>query len=154
MIETRGNLWDTPGYAVRVITTNGTVKRDGTCVMGRGCAKEARDKFPGVDARLGLLLTQHGNRCFRLGKYSFTHPEDRPEPFTLASMPVKHNWWEVADLKLIATSAWQLMDMADKFDWPNVLMPRPGCGNGQLDWEIVGKHLRNLLDDRFTVITF
>lgn len=34
-----------------VVTTNGCVKSDGTCVMGRGVAQEARDRFDGIDKR-------------------------------------------------------------------------------------------------------
>jgi len=34
-----------------------------------------------------------------------------------------------------------------------VYLPRPGCGYGYLDWEIVKKELEPILDDRFIVIT-
>jgi hypothetical protein len=44
--ELFGNLWEFDG--IIVITTNGFVKRDGTCVMGRGCAKQATIKLPGL----------------------------------------------------------------------------------------------------------
>jgi hypothetical protein len=43
--------------------------------------------------------------------------------------------------------------MADKFRWQHIVMPRPGCGNGGLDWADVEPVLSKLLDDRFTVIT-
>jgi hypothetical protein len=33
-------------------------------------------------------------------------------------------------------------------------MPRPGCGNGKLDWRVVRLILRPYLDDRFTVVSF
>jgi hypothetical protein len=35
----------------------------------------------------------------------------------------------------------------------NVLVPRPGCGNGQLDWEDVKPILLDHFDDRFIVVT-
>ena len=140
MKEATGNLWDYPAQ-VRAITTNGFVKNNGECVMGRGCAKEARDKFPGLAIYLGQMIKAHGNRCFNLGN-------------GLVSFPVKHNWWEKADPDLIVQSAHQLVTMADKFGWKSVVIPRPGCGNGQLNWDDVKKVIEPILDDRFTIITF
>ena len=42
MIEIKGSLFNEPCDAF-CITTNGFIKKDGTCVMGRGCAKQAAD---------------------------------------------------------------------------------------------------------------
>jgi len=55
---------------------------------------------------------------------------------------------------LIRQSARQLVEMADKFGWGSVVLPRPGCGNGGLDWDDVRPILEAILDDRFTVVTF
>ena len=133
-------MWDVP-TEIRVITTNGFVKRNGECVMGAGCAKEANERFPGLALKLGRYIKQYGNRCFRLGD-------------GLASFPVKHHWKEQADLELIKKSCGELMAMADKFSWNDVLLPRPGCGNGRLTWEEVKPVISELLDDRVTVIIF
>ena len=48
MIETSGNLWHfhTQGRWV-VTTTNGSVRKDGCAVMGRGVAREAAAKLLG-----------------------------------------------------------------------------------------------------------
>ena len=43
MKEVFGDLWEFDG--IIAITTNGFVKRDGTCVMGRGCARQAAVRF-------------------------------------------------------------------------------------------------------------
>jgi hypothetical protein len=39
------------------ITTNGFVKSNGECVMGRGIARTCRDRFAGLARRLGWMIT-------------------------------------------------------------------------------------------------
>lgn len=135
MKEAFGNLWDYPADW-RVITTNGFVKNNGQAVMGRGCAKEAATKYVTLPVELGSLLKRHGNHLFVLMQYK------------LITFPVKHNWWEKADLKLISQSAAELFEL----NFNNVVMPRAGCGNGQLSWEEV-KPILEYLPDSITVIT-
>lgn len=147
MKETRGNLWDFDADFT-VITTNGTIKRNGAVVMGRGCAREARDRFPMLDEELGHRLRMTGNHVHVLSS-------------GIVSFPVKHNWWEQADVALIEQSARELqelgLDMDGAFGVSRVasfVMPRPGCGNGGLTWDVVKPIIEPILDDRFTVITF
>jgi len=146
MKNVKGNAWDVYlDYDALCITTNGTVKNNGECVMGAGIAKTAKEKFPKVPRILGTYIKKYGNRCFIIGKINNTH---------LVSFVVKHNWWENADIKLIKKSCKEVSEMADKFGWNKILLPRPGCGNGKLKWEDVEPVLQELLDDRFYVITF
>jgi hypothetical protein len=144
MINVYGDAWELlahENYDVLCITTNGYVKRNGECVMGAGIAKTARDNIPGIALRLGTLISKHGNRCFRL----------TPK---LATFVVKHNWYEDADLDLIRKSCKEITEMADKFGWSKVLIPRPGCGNGKLSYKVVEPILQELLDDRFHIVTW
>lgn len=151
MIEVTGNLWTYPAD-VRVITTNGTVKKNGECVMGRGCAREAKQTIPEIALVLGSKIKEHGNKVFFLGNLSV-------DPIVhLYSFPVKHNWYEKADIKLIRESAEDLFYQLDSV-YPNdeghvFVLPRPGCGNGGLKWNEVKPVLEPILDDRFHVITF
>ena len=145
MQEAIRNLWDQTCNEVVVITTNGIVKPDRRAVMGAGCAREARDRFPGIDLKLGYYLEQHGNRPFNLGIW---------DGIRIVSFPTKHNWRDPSDPALIWESAYQLAMMADKFHWASVVMPRPGCGNGQLSWPDVKAIIAPILDDRFTVVSF
>lgn len=150
MREAYGDLWDfvVDNGGILVITTNGTVKKDGRAVMGRGIALEATKRFPYITKELGVLLTDQGNHVFDLGELRIGKYEVH-----IVSMPVKHNWWEKADPKLIQRSAFELDQKATEKGWPSVWMPRPGCGNGGLRWEDVKPRIEDILDDRFIAVT-
>jgi hypothetical protein len=146
----RGNIWDKGrGVDALVITTNGYVKKNGAAVMGRGIARQALQRFPGIDQWLGWHIEQFGNKVFVLNNDLWA-----PGHGHLVSFPVKHNWWESASLDLIEDSAHQLAKLRVDFGWKQVFMPRPGCGNGNLEWEEVREVLRPILDNHFTLFTW
>jgi hypothetical protein len=140
MRETTGNIWDYLGRAVIAITTNGSVDRNGDAVFGRGCAMQALAYLPDLKQRLGRLLRESGNHVHDLGD-------------GIVSFPVESTPWENPDPRLIARSARELRDLADLSGWELVVVPRPGCGGGGLDWREVRPLLESELDDRFLVIT-
>ena len=141
MKETFGNMWGSCfDGCVKVITTNGYIKRDGTAVMGRGCAKEAATKFKDLPKALGLKLAREGNRVFYF-----------PE-FDIVTFPVKHRWDEKADIDLIKKSAEELRDIAT-ITSAYFLLPRPGCKNGELKWGDVKLVIEDILPDNVIVIT-
>jgi hypothetical protein len=131
--EVNGNLvkhWS-EGNIIGV-TTNGFVKEDGRCVMGAGIAKSIRDAVPDIDLEVGEHIVRNGNV---------------PAFFPAASIftfPVKHVWWENADLDLIYRSAQYI---ACK-NLTRIDIPRPGCGNGKLDWSDVKPVLEKAFGDR------
>jgi hypothetical protein len=63
-------------------------------------------------------------------------------------------WAAVADIKIIAKSCAELVALTDSVGWKTVVLPRPGCGAGELFWEQVSPVLEATLDDRFHVIDF
>ena len=161
MREIRGNLWDwysKPGTTV-FITTNGMVRKDGAAVMGRGCALEAKQRFPGVEYLLGRLL-KDGCPCDTCKELGFDLlPHNRihslhPLAEGVATFPVKHKWFEEADLALIQSSVEQMQKLLWFLDaaMPTFVLPRPGCGNGRLTWEQV-RPLLEELHDNVLVIT-
>jgi hypothetical protein len=155
MITQYGNIWDEiDNCDAIVITTNGTVKANGACVMGRGIAREARDRYPGVDLTLGQLIQSKGNLVFKLDRPIWSGPLRPYVALRLVSFPVKHNWYEKACLTLIESSTVSLRLLADIEKWKMVIMPRPGCGNGNLKWEDVRPVIEPILDDRFVVMSF
>lgn len=139
------DLW-TVDCDARCITTNGTVKANGRGVMGRGCAKEAKERFFALELRLGQHLRQMGNCVGVLLVDASLGP--------LVVFPVKHAWHERADLDLIVASAHELVALTNVQGWKDVVLPRPGCGNGHRSWEReVRPLLQPILDDRFLVVT-
>ena len=126
MKEIFGNLFAYHGRKgfVVCITTNGYLKKDGTGVMGRGCAREAVEIDPSLPMLLGKSLKCRGNVVSRL----------TPE---IIAFPVKHSWEQDADPALILQSATQLKAMAEVTPNITYILPRPGCANGRLEWQDV-----------------
>ena len=172
MKEIIGNLFDQNWADAICITTNGFVKRNGEAVMGRGCAAAATQKYPGIALDLGRNLMSVGNIPTQL---------KTTENFTIFSFPVKRRsglcdvtksnvvnhmksrfqpnqsvpgWALVADKQLIIKSAERMMETADRLNLKSIVIPRPGCGAGELSWEDIGPALHKVLDDRFFAITF
>ena len=172
MKQATGNLWDSIGKAdVLCITTNGFVKRNGEAVMGRGCASQAKNRYPGIALRLGTVLKAEGNTCSELWKddktlvYSFPVKHDRMlcvdkndlvphmrERIRLGD--VAPGWAIKADIDLILKSAHELVYLANTNKWSSIIIPRPGCGAGELQWTNVYPTLSQILDNRFTAVTY
>lgn len=138
MIIVKGNLWNFKADW-KIITVNGSIRKDGCAVLGRGCALEATHKYPQLQRLLGARIRTYGNRvhCFL--------------PYKLLTFPVKHEWWEQADIDLIALSTHQLSRWI--FPDSSYVMPRAGCGNGRLQWAVVHPILSRL-PDNVSVIDF
>lgn len=177
----RGSLLQQVADAI-CLTTNGAVKGTGQAVMGRGCAREAAHRWPALPQRLGDLLRASGNRVHLLtipGPDGPSLASHGPLPFHLLSFPVKPvaaictgtnvvphlaaqwsvgetipGWACKADLSIIRQSAEELVALTTTMRWARVVLPRPGCGAGALDWTTVEPLLQGILDDRFQVISF
>ena len=63
-------------------------------------------------------------------------------------------WALKADKNLIMKSAQLMMEAADRLRLTSIVIPRPGCGAGELSWKDISPGLHKLLDDRFYSITF
>lgn len=159
LVEIKGDLFRQMADAI-CITTNGFTRTDGRAVMGRGCARQAVAKWPRIEQVLGQRLLDGGNQVWALTiqegeRIFFKNPPvgARGLPYHVVSFPVKHHWKEQADLDLIKRSAHQLMDMIKEKGWTKVILPRPGCGNGRLTWDMVKPVLSEILDFRVVVIS-
>jgi hypothetical protein len=124
------DIWGLADRADAVcITTNGNTDRFGNAVMGKGIAAQAKQRFPGIEVTLGSFL-RHGDNV--------PYPIHNGFP-TLVSFPTKYNWREDASLFLIEKSAKFLGDMIINYGWrqERVVITRPGCGLGNLTWDVV-----------------
>jgi len=140
MQEIIGDLWSYQGRGVLVLTTNGSLTRAGRAVLGRGCARQAGERYPDLALRLGTLLRDHGNHVHELGD-------------ELVSFPVEETAWSHPDPRLIRRSAEELRALVDRAGFQLVIVPRPGCGFGGLSWPEVRPLLADLFDERFLVIS-
>lgn len=144
MKEDVGNLWTYASDAV-VITTNGTLNKRGANIMGKGTAAQAKALWPGLPFFVGNWITRQGNVPGFFQKTSDYKP--------IATLPVKWDWRDDADIGLIVSSCVRIEQMFNGFDREYVVtMPRPGCGAGGLDWANVKPLIEPLLSDRFIVL--
>jgi len=140
--------------------------------MGRGCARQATELWPPIAKLLANRIHMHGNivnHVFDVGVtsiYSFPVKPDLEVVKYDKSNVIEHmrhrvevgstiaGWVAVAHKEVIIRSAHQIVEVANKTNASLVAIPRPGCGAGGLDWNVVGPWIENILDDRFWVIGY
>lgn len=174
------DLWSYWGQADAVcITTNGFVKNSGLAIMGAGNAKQAKDRFPGVERNYGSLLKREGHKV-QVIPGTQTNLLDAVQT-ALVAFPTKPVMWRIrntTDLshvlpayrhqfnighevpgwmcfssrRLIEASAGQLFRLACEQNWQSIILPCPGVGNGGLHMSEVMPILEAYLDDRFTMV--
>lgn len=138
-----GNMWTVfTQVDLFCITTNSYIRKDGELVMGRGIARQARDRYPGLGLALGNAISDAGMH----GKvYGLLVSPSWPIK-KLAAFQVKVNWQANADLDIIKKSAQALWKFATANPDKSIALNFPGIGYGRLDYnnvlEIV-KHLPN-----------
>jgi hypothetical protein len=152
MLERFGEFWDVaPEYEVLVCTTNLKLNRKDELIMGGGIARAFKARFPHLPALWGLqrkMLDVHGVERFLFFDTSLSADNQH-----LVGLPTKYDWTEDSDIDLIDTGLEALRKFADIFKVKKVLMTRPGCGLGNLDWNGQVRDLvSHWLDDRFTVV--
>lgn len=153
MRETQGDLWtwDDGNVVARVITTNGFVKNDGSAVLGAGVAKQAVERFGHqLEQMVGTYIVKYGNHV-----HAFRPKPELGRPYWLITFPVKPDrapdgrpgFLADADERLIVRSAKELLAFyLGMIEEGTVVMPRPGCGNGHLEWDDIRGALAHELD--------
>ena len=111
-------------------------------VMGKGIALEFRKRFPD-------MYDEYMARCaakrVRLGEpYLF----QRPTPPWVLNFPTKDHWRSVSRLSRIVAGLEYLERHYREWDIESLAVPPLGCGQGRLEWPVVGpllfRHLSRL----------
>jgi len=156
------NFWDVyTKYNGVCCTINTVVKSNGDLVMGAGIAKAFASKFPNLPRIWGTKISQWPQSFTNiivtpycgLPSHLLTQPKNAfIYDCCFIAFPTKHHYKNSSDIKLIERSAKQLALVTDAMCWTKVLLPRPGCGCGSLQWSDVKEVLADILDKRFDII--
>lgn len=146
------------------ITTNGQYTMQGLAAMGGGCAGVCARRWPETAQRLGRMLKTFGtNIPFVIGALdedgNYLEPtremiKEKTFKCLIFSFPTINNLIQGANLQLIKQSATVLKDYVEQFELKNVILARPGVGIGGLSWSEVKPAIEEILDDRFTIVSF
>ena len=123
--EEQKDLWhsDFDSYW-RGTTVNGTVNSHGQAVMGAGCALEAAHRYPWLSFRYGQRL-----QLFDFGVCLIVEAK-------LILFPTKRHPREDSRISLIRQSCKEVRTLFEGTEI-KIVLPRPGCGYGNLDWRTV-----------------
>ncbi len=120
----RGDIWSVWKKPLHTccITTNSVIV-NGRLVMGKGIAKEAANRFPDLPKIMGLAIA------------GMTEPYYLREcPQQLICLQTKIHWRDPSPLWLVQRSLEKLGEIAERNPSRIYNLPRPGCGQGRLDW--------------------
>jgi len=130
-----GNMWTDSTADFKLFTANATVRKDGALVMGRGCALEAQQLFPGCNKVFGGIIKEYDGNIYGV----ILHPE-----LPLGAFQVKWHFKDYAQLELIEYSVKMLSSMALAQPDKTFAVNFPGIGYGRLDRSVVLKVIEGL----------
>lgn len=134
LVEASGNLLDAPVDAlVNPVNTVG--------VMGKGLALQFKQAFP---TNFAAYATACARNEVRIGEV-FVHRTDVLQPRYILNVPTKKHWREPSSLEDVRAGIEALVATVRELQIPSVAVPRLGCGEGGLSFEVV----RPLIVDAF-----
>jgi len=108
-------------------------------IMGKGLALEFKNRFP-------EMFKDYAERCargeVRLGKPYIYESLLQPQ---IINFPTKDHWRSVSNLQDITQGLEYLANHYKKWGITSLAVPPLGCGEGQLEWRIVGPTLYRYL---------
>lgn len=109
-------------------------------VMGKGVALEFKNRFPD-------MYEDYMARCKR-GEVKLGRPYlfKRLVPPWILNFPTKEHWRSVANLTKIVEGLEYLLKHYKTWGIESLAVPPLGCGQGQLEWKIVGPTLYRVLN--------
>ena len=137
MVLIQGDIWDyIQPSVILLFTANSYIDSKGRLVMGKGFAREVKERFPGIEEVFGRNLPH-------LGEYGlFIIPSPQPAMVTaIGAFQVKHHFRDPADLTLIQKSIDDLQIEALKHPYLTYFLNFPGIGAGGL-----GRYKKKILE--------
>ena len=128
MTEKNCHLW-LESAEFRCILTSGAVS-GGAAVLETRSARDAAGKFAGIAEDLGSMILSRGNHVTLV----------RPG---LIAFPIKQYQLSGPSKQIIERSAKELAELVKA---AKTILPKPGCGAGELAWEDVKTALAGLPD--------
>lgn len=151
MREAFGDVWQMEGDAICITTNLEYRERDGVkrAIMGGGVAGEAARLCKGIDRLYAQKLLDGDHGVTFLGARNIGS-----KPQLLIAFPTKRLVAQQSSMELVALSALQLQRIIKLHDLKQVLLPRPGCGLGGLQWSNVRPLLDAVFDDRVIAVGY
>jgi uncharacterized protein YwgA/O-acetyl-ADP-ribose deacetylase (regulator of RNase III) len=107
-------------------------------IMGKGIALAFKKRYP-------AMFTDYVKRCdagtVKLGQPYLYRANDH----LIVNFPTKDHWRSVSRLDDIESGLRYLKDRLPEWGITSIAVPPLGCGNGQLDWSVVGPTLNDHL---------
>lgn len=151
MKEITGNFWSKyEGYDAIVVTTNCVVGKDDKLIMGAGMAKQFADHFPNLPKQLGKLVLQNGRQIELLESKTW---QVLPGKCRILALPTKNHFKDNSVMEEVKQLCKEMEEIVTRNNIKSVLTSRPGCGLGGLNWAQLKPYLKEIWDDRFTVIS-
>jgi hypothetical protein len=131
----KGDMWSIWGKTnLFVFTANNTIKKDKSLVMGRGMAKQVKDRCPGIDATIGKRLEVRGYANIQM---DYGLSVDYWGSMLIGAFQVKYHYKDVAFIHLVRYSTATLFNwiVQNQHKHPisiRIDMNYPGIGNGGL----------------------
>ena len=127
-----GDVWTAWNSAdLFLFTSNATIKNDGSLVMGAGFARQVKERFPGVDKKLGEAVSQamaeSGDEYYGI----IISPEWPKKK--LGCFQTKRHFTNAAELDIIQFSVALLKDWCWLHPSAQVALNYPGIGYGGLE---------------------
>lgn len=110
-------------------------------VMGKGIALEFKNRFPD-------MYEDYVPRCQRGEvKPGVPYVYKTLFPPQIINFPTKDHWKSISKLSEIERGLKYLLEHYHEWDVTSLAMPPLGCGNGQLEWRVVGPLIYRFVKD-------
>ena len=129
IIYEKGDLFKKLNHVEAIINTVNCVG-----VMGKGIALEFKKRYP---ENLQMYKSKCFNNELTIGNsFVYEIPKSETTKFII-NFPTKKHWRNPSKMEYIDAGLNNLIEIIAKYNMKSIAMPALGCGNGNLDWDLV-----------------